>query len=258
MTFASSWRLAFLVLPVALLVGYLLAQRSRRRAAVRFTSVDLLASVAPRRPAWQRHLPAAAFLLAVVVLVLSFAEPSRIVRTPRQRATVVLTLDTSGSMIATDVSPSRLGAAKQAADSFVRVFAERHPARTCGVFHRRQRARRTHHRPLDCSRRDRRPPGRRWNRHCRSDQPFAEGDQRCPCRERRQEGPRRDRADERRIADDRRGFPLADRVRRPGGFERQGGRGEDQHDRRSAPPTAWWTSKVRRSRCHPILQRWRR
>ena len=65
MTFLASWRLVFIVAPVALLAAYLLAQRSRRKAAVRFSSVDLLASVAPRRPAWQRHLPAAAFLLAL-------------------------------------------------------------------------------------------------------------------------------------------------------------------------------------------------
>ena len=105
MTFLASWRLAFLAVPVLLLVAYLLAQRSRRRAAVRFTGVDLLASVAPRRPGWQRHVPAGALLLAFVVFVLAFAEPARVIRTPKQRATVMLTLDVSGSMAATDVAP---------------------------------------------------------------------------------------------------------------------------------------------------------
>ena len=122
MTFLVSWRLVFIVAPVALLVAYLLAQRSRRRAAVRFSSVDLLASVAPRRPAWQRHVPAAAFLLAVLVFVFAFAQPARLVRTPKQRATVVLTLDTSGSMVATDISPARLAAAQQAARNFVQAL----------------------------------------------------------------------------------------------------------------------------------------
>jgi Ca-activated chloride channel family protein len=122
MTFLTSWRLLFLAGPVVLLAAYIFAQRSRRRAAVRFTSVDLLASVAPRRPGWQRHVPAACLLLALLVFVLAFAQPSRIVRTPKQRATVVLTLDISGSMIATDVAPSRLGAAKEAARKFVQAL----------------------------------------------------------------------------------------------------------------------------------------
>lgn len=122
MTFVASWRLAFLAAPVLLLAAYLWAQRSRRRAAVRFTDVDLLASVAPRRPGWQRHVPAGALLLALVVLVLAFAEPARVVRTPKQRATVMLTLDISGSMVATDVTPTRLAAAETAARQFVRAL----------------------------------------------------------------------------------------------------------------------------------------
>jgi Ca-activated chloride channel family protein len=122
MTFLASWRLVFLAAPVVLVLAYLLAQRSRRKAAVRFSSVDLLASVAPKRPGWQRHLPAAAFLAAIVVFVLAFAQPARLISTPKQRATVVLTLDTSGSMIATDVSPTRLAAAQQAAREFVKAL----------------------------------------------------------------------------------------------------------------------------------------
>jgi Ca-activated chloride channel family protein len=121
-TFLVSWRLVFIAAPVALLLAYLLAQRSRRKAAVRFSSVDLLASVAPPRPGWQRHLPAAAFLGALLVFVLGFAQPARLISVPKQRATVVLTLDTSGSMVATDVTPSRLAAAQQAARDFVKAL----------------------------------------------------------------------------------------------------------------------------------------
>jgi Ca-activated chloride channel family protein len=121
-TFVASWRLVFIVLPVALLAAYLISQRSRRKAAVRFSSVDLLASVAPKRPGWQRHLPAAAFLVALLIFVLAFAEPARIVRTAKQRATVVLTLDTSGSMVSTDVAPDRLAAAQEAARKFVQAL----------------------------------------------------------------------------------------------------------------------------------------
>jgi Ca-activated chloride channel family protein len=122
MTFLTSWRLIFIAAPVVLLVAYFLAQRSRRKAAVRFSSVDLLASVAPKRPGWQRHVPAVAFLAALLVFVLAFAQPARLVRTPRQRATVVLTLDISGSMVATDVSPTRLAAAQEAAREFVNAL----------------------------------------------------------------------------------------------------------------------------------------
>jgi Ca-activated chloride channel family protein len=122
LTFLSSGRLLLLAAPLALLVAYLIAQRARHRVALRFTSVDLLASVAPRRSGWQRHIPAAALLAALVVLVLGFAQPARAVRTPRQRATIVLALDVSASMSATDVAPNRLAAAEQEARGFVNAL----------------------------------------------------------------------------------------------------------------------------------------
>ncbi|HLY81581.1 MAG TPA: BatA domain-containing protein, partial [Acidimicrobiales bacterium] len=81
MTFLSSWRLVLLAAPVALLVAYLLMQRARRKAVVRFTSVDMLASVAPRRPGWQRHIPAGVLIGALVLLIVGFAQPARAVRT---------------------------------------------------------------------------------------------------------------------------------------------------------------------------------
>jgi Ca-activated chloride channel homolog len=122
MTFLSGWRLVLLAAPILLFVAYVVAQRARRKYAVRFTSVDLLASVAPRRAGWQRHVPAAALLAALVLLVIGFAQPARVLRTPRQRATVVLTLDVSGSMVADDVAPTRLAAAQQAARGFVNAL----------------------------------------------------------------------------------------------------------------------------------------
>ena len=122
MSFLSAWRLILLVLPLALLVGYVAVQRRRHAQVLRFTSVDLLDAVAPRRSAWRRHLPAAATLLALVVLALAFAQPALAMRTPRDRATVMLTLDTSASMTATDVAPSRLAAAEAAAVRFVQAL----------------------------------------------------------------------------------------------------------------------------------------
>jgi Ca-activated chloride channel homolog len=120
MSFASPGRLALVVAPVVLLIAYLLVLRARQKYVVRFTSVDLLASVVPRRPGWQRHIAAALLLLALLALVVGFAEPTRRVKVPRNKATVMVVIDTSGSMNSTDVAPTRLQAAKEAARAFVR------------------------------------------------------------------------------------------------------------------------------------------
>jgi Ca-activated chloride channel family protein len=119
MSFHAAWRLLLLVLPLLLLVGYVLVQRRRHSQVLRFTSVDLIGSVAPRGQAWQRHLPALGLMVALVVLTLAFAQPAMAMRTPKDRATLMLTLDTSASMTATDVAPSRLAAAQAEAKRFV-------------------------------------------------------------------------------------------------------------------------------------------
>jgi Ca-activated chloride channel family protein len=117
--FEEPWRLAILAAPLALLLAYVVAQRSRRKYALRFTSVDLLASVAPKRPGWQRHVSAVLMLAAVSALVFGFAKPTASKKVARQRGTVLLAIDTSGSMAATDVTPSRLVAAQTAARRFI-------------------------------------------------------------------------------------------------------------------------------------------
>jgi Ca-activated chloride channel family protein len=110
------WALA--LIPLALF-GYLLAQRRRVRYAVRFTNLDLLANVVSRSPGWRRHLPALFYLLALATLLVSLARPQSVVLVPKEQATVVLVMDVSGSMNATDVEPTRLLAAQQAATSFL-------------------------------------------------------------------------------------------------------------------------------------------
>ena len=119
MSFAAPGRLLLIVVPLLLLGAYLFVQRSRRKYAVRFTSVDLLASVAPRRPGWQRHISAVLMLVALFALVLGLARPVRNERVAKQRGTIMLAIDTSGSMSATDVNPSRIAAAEAAARRFV-------------------------------------------------------------------------------------------------------------------------------------------
>jgi Ca-activated chloride channel family protein len=119
MTFASPELLAGLLLVPLALAAYLLVQRRRARYAVAFTNVDLLANLVPRTPAWRRHLPPALYLGAIGALVLALARPSMILAVPREEATIILTMDVSGSMKATDVAPTRLAAAQKAASDFV-------------------------------------------------------------------------------------------------------------------------------------------
>lgn len=110
--------LALFGLPL-LFVWYRQRQRERRVAAAAFATPALQPSVAPVRPGWRRHAPMLAFALAVAVLVIAAARPQRTVAVDVERATVVLASDVSGSMTATDVSPTRLVAAKRAARRFV-------------------------------------------------------------------------------------------------------------------------------------------
>src|SRR5689334_1984757 len=119
MTFAEPVLLiALLGVPLAAL-GYLYVQRRRSRYVVRFTNVDLLANLVPKTPAWRRHVPPALYVAAMAALVIALARPSAMVAVPREDATIILAMDTSGSMMATDVAPSRLANAKQAAAAFV-------------------------------------------------------------------------------------------------------------------------------------------
>lgn len=111
--------LALLALPVVFLVMYVVLQLRRRRYAVRFTNLALLDRVAPRRPPWRRHLAAALFLLGVVGLVGAAAQPFLPLRHGVSTTAIMLAIDISGSMNADDVTPTRIDAAKHAADTFV-------------------------------------------------------------------------------------------------------------------------------------------
>lgn len=116
--FASPWWLLFLVVVAALAVGYVLVQRRRLTNTLRFTNFELLEKVAPDRPGRARHIPVALLLVGLTLLTIALAGPTSEQRVPRNRATVVLAIDVSLSMEATDVAPSRLAAAQEAAKSF--------------------------------------------------------------------------------------------------------------------------------------------
>jgi len=109
------------LLPLAVL-AYVAAQQRRRRYAVRYTNVDLLASVAKASPL--RHLPALLALLAFAALLVALARPERTVAAKREEATVVMVTDTSGSMLAKDVRPNRLTAAREAALTLTKQVPE--------------------------------------------------------------------------------------------------------------------------------------
>jgi Ca-activated chloride channel homolog len=119
MSFAWPAFLWGLLLVPAAGVLYLLAQRRRKRHAVRFTNLELLANLVPRTPGWRRHLPPVLLLMALSALLLGLARPQATVLVPREEANVVLVMDVSGSMEATDVSPNRLAAAQEAAGAFL-------------------------------------------------------------------------------------------------------------------------------------------
>lgn len=125
MTFLAGSRLWLLLLVVGLAAAYVLLQNRRKDYAVRFTNLELLASVAPKRPGWRRHVPAAAMALALAGMVVGLAHPARDEKVPKEAATVMLVVDVSASMQSTDVTPTRLQAARDAADSFVAELPER-------------------------------------------------------------------------------------------------------------------------------------
>ena len=125
MDFLAPVRLWLLLGVLALAGAYVVVQRRRPAHALRFSELDLLASVLPRSAAWKRHVPAGLLLLSLTALTVAFARPTGTVQVPRERATVIVALDVSLSMLADDVDPDRITAAKAAAASFVEGLPER-------------------------------------------------------------------------------------------------------------------------------------
>jgi Ca-activated chloride channel family protein len=123
-SFAHPWWLVLLAVAPGLALGYVWLQRRRHRDVLRFTNLALLERVAPRIPGRARHIPIAVLLLALALQVIALAGPTADARVPRNRATVILVIDVSLSMEATDVTPTRLAAAQAAAKSFAEQLPE--------------------------------------------------------------------------------------------------------------------------------------
>ncbi len=120
MTFLHPLILVGLAAIPLLIWWYTGQQRRRTEAASAFAAPKLAPSVAPHRPRWRRHAPMLVFALALAVLIVAAARPQQVVAVPLNTASIVLANDTSGSMAATDVSPTRLRAAQKAATGFLK------------------------------------------------------------------------------------------------------------------------------------------
>jgi Ca-activated chloride channel homolog len=115
---------AVLLVPLVLLV-WLRGERRRAQRAVAFGNPALLPNVVTARPGWPRVLPVLLYLLAATVLLLALARPEATAQVPRDQATIMLVMDSSKSMTSTDVPPSRLEAAREAADAFLEEIPDR-------------------------------------------------------------------------------------------------------------------------------------
>ncbi|WP_433273088.1 VWA domain-containing protein [Actinosynnema sp. CS-041913] len=116
--FTAPWWFLLLVVVAAVAAFYVVLQRVLRKRMLRFANLSMLEKVAPKKQGWWRHVPAAFLLVAFILLTVALAGPTAEQKVPRNRATVMLVIDVSLSMKATDVRPSRLEAAQVAAKSF--------------------------------------------------------------------------------------------------------------------------------------------
>jgi Ca-activated chloride channel family protein len=119
MQLLSPWFLALLAVVPAVLVAYVWRLRRRRPIAARYSSLLIVRDALPGSSRIRRHAPLVLLLVAIASLVIAVARPAAIVPVPANQVTIVLALDVSGSMCSTDIEPTRLVAAEQAASSFV-------------------------------------------------------------------------------------------------------------------------------------------
>jgi Ca-activated chloride channel family protein len=121
---ASPWWLLVLLGVAGLVGGYIYMQRRRKERALKFANLDLLNTVAPATRNRSQHIPIALMIIALIVLTVAMAGPQADRKVPRNKATVMLVIDVSRSMDATDVAPSRLRAAQEAGKKFADELTE--------------------------------------------------------------------------------------------------------------------------------------
>ncbi|MBK6852621.1 MAG: VWA domain-containing protein [Burkholderiales bacterium] len=119
MTFQWPELLWLLLLAPALVALYLWLLARRKKSAVTLPSLVIVKQALGRGPGWRRHVPPMLLLLALCLLLLAGARPTAKIRLPSQQETIILAIDVSGSMRATDVLPNRLIAAQEAAKAFI-------------------------------------------------------------------------------------------------------------------------------------------
>ena len=119
MTFLWPEMLWLLLLAPALVAAYLLLLRRRKKAALRYASLTLVRDAMSAGQRWRRHVPPVLFLVALTLMLIAIARPAAVLTLPSQHETIILAMDVSGSMRATDVKPNRLIAAQEAARAFI-------------------------------------------------------------------------------------------------------------------------------------------
>ncbi|MDP9274023.1 MAG: VWA domain-containing protein [Chloroflexota bacterium] len=124
MTFIWPTALLLLVVVAGLAVLYVLAQHRRNRYALRYANLSLVREAIGKGPGWRRHVPPVLFILALAFMAIGVARPQAVVAVPSQEGTVILAIDVSGSMLAEDMKPNRMEAAKAAARAFVEKQSE--------------------------------------------------------------------------------------------------------------------------------------
>ena len=124
MTFIWINMLWLLLLVPVFIIGYILLQRRRQKYALRYASLSLVKDALGSGPGKKRHIPPILFLIGLTIMIMALARPAATITLPSMQGTVILTLDSSGSMRANDLDPSRMDAAKAAAITFL----EKQPA----------------------------------------------------------------------------------------------------------------------------------
>jgi Ca-activated chloride channel homolog len=115
---------AVLLVPLVLLL-WLRGERRRGQRSLVFGNPALLPNMVTARPGWRRVVPIILYLLAATVLLMALARPEATAQVPRDQATIMLVMDISQSMLRTDVPPTRLEAARAAADAFLEQIPDR-------------------------------------------------------------------------------------------------------------------------------------